>query len=400
MPARLGAHLAEVADELVDLAAVVGDERDDAGDPLHLGLLASLEALDESVEQLRPRAGLREHRVALPGVAEPQLDQLLLLEVAEGGDDPARSSPSSSRRRVGIESVHTRPVFPLATSRRRKSARSESKAAKTSSNDPDSRPEAVARVEGRPLPEKPLELEVGQDRLQDERPHVEPDRELAFGDDELRADVVGEDLVEERGDRLGRGRVAEGEVLESRDVVRAGEELADAGAAVAAGTADLLRVRLEALRQVEVVDVADVGLVDAHAEGDRGDDDVAAGRRPPLLHLDPVLGAHAGVVRARRQARRREEGRDADRGALQRDVDDRRSGRALPQPVDQELLPLGRARRAWSGASGWAGRTPSRPRRPRRSRSRCRCRGRRPASRSPSTPARAPRRARAPARRA
>ena len=93
MPARLGAHLAEVADELVDLAAVVRHERDDAGDPLHLRLLASLEALDEPVEHLRLRARLREHRVALPGVAEPKLDQLLLLEVAEGGDDPGSVLP-------------------------------------------------------------------------------------------------------------------------------------------------------------------------------------------------------------------------------------------------------------------------------------------------------------------
>ena len=52
MTARLGAHLAEVADERVDLAAVVRDERDDARDPLHLGLLATLEPLDEAVEQL------------------------------------------------------------------------------------------------------------------------------------------------------------------------------------------------------------------------------------------------------------------------------------------------------------------------------------------------------------
>ncbi len=59
--ARLGAHLAEVADERVDLAAVVGDERDDARDPLDLGLLAAREALDEAREQLVPRVGLGEH---------------------------------------------------------------------------------------------------------------------------------------------------------------------------------------------------------------------------------------------------------------------------------------------------------------------------------------------------
>ena len=113
-----------------------------------------------------------------------------------------------------------RPVLPLATSRRRKSARSPSKPAKTSSNEPDDRAEAVARVERRPLPQEPLELEVGQDRLQHERPHVEPDRQLVLRDGELLADLVGEDLVDERGDRLARRRVAVGEVLERRHVVR------------------------------------------------------------------------------------------------------------------------------------------------------------------------------------
>ena len=173
------------------------------------------------------------------------------------------------------------------------------------------RAEAVARVERRALAEEAVELEVGEDRLQHERPDVEASRELVVGDGELRADIVGEDVVEQAGDRLAGGRVAEGEVLERRDVVLAGEELADCRLAVAAGPADLLRVRLEALRQVEVVDVADVGLVDAHAERDRRDDDVAGRCRPPLLRRDAVLGGQAGVVRAggqpgrRRAARRR-----------------------------------------------------------------------------------------------
>ena len=113
--------------------------------------------------------------------------------------------------------------------------------------------------------------------------------------------------------------------------------------AVAAGAADLLRVRLEALGQVEVVDVADVGLVDAHAEGDRRDDDVAGRRRPPLLHRDAVLGAHArrGTGAPAGPAGGEQRG-DAQRRALERDVDDRRPGRALAQPVDQQLLPLAR----------------------------------------------------------
>jgi hypothetical protein len=54
MAARLLAQLTEVADELVDLAAVMGDERDDLPNPVSLGPLAAVEALDEAVEQLVP----------------------------------------------------------------------------------------------------------------------------------------------------------------------------------------------------------------------------------------------------------------------------------------------------------------------------------------------------------
>ena len=56
-PHGSAAHLAEVADERVDLAAVVGDERDDAPDPLRLRLLPPLEPLDQARQQLVPRLG-------------------------------------------------------------------------------------------------------------------------------------------------------------------------------------------------------------------------------------------------------------------------------------------------------------------------------------------------------
>ena len=44
--------------------------------------------------------------------------------------------------------------------------------------------------------QQPLELEVGEDRLQDKRPHVVARGELVLGDRELRTDLVGEDLGE------------------------------------------------------------------------------------------------------------------------------------------------------------------------------------------------------------
>ncbi len=73
---------------------------------------------------------------------------------------------------------------------------------------------------------------------------------------------------------MWRGGVAKGEVFQYDAVVRAGEELADGGLAIATGATGFLRVVFERLRQVVVIDGADVCFVDAHAEGDGGDDDI------------------------------------------------------------------------------------------------------------------------------
>ena len=80
------------------------------------------------------------------------------------------------------------------------------------------------------------------------------------------------------------------------DVVRTVERQRVGGRPVAAGAADLLVVALDRLRQVGVRDESDVGLVHAHAEGDRGADD------EPVLALEAgfgqpaVVGREAGVV--------------------------------------------------------------------------------------------------------
>ena len=89
MTARLGANLAEVADERGDLAARMGDERDDALDALGLGSLAPVEPLRKAGDHIFERVRTREQRVPLASVGGLQLDEPLLLQVAEGGDDPA-----------------------------------------------------------------------------------------------------------------------------------------------------------------------------------------------------------------------------------------------------------------------------------------------------------------------
>src|SRR5207249_10322177 len=110
-----------------------------------------------------------------------------------------------------------------------------------------------------------------------------------------------ENIRKQAAERLARGRVAEGEVLERWHVLRTSEQLADALLAVTPGAPDLLRIGLEALRQVVVVDVADVGLVDSHPERDRRDDDRLRRAGPPLLHRDTLFRAHARVVGTGRQ---------------------------------------------------------------------------------------------------
>ena len=139
-----------------------------------------------------------------------------------------RSSPSADAASSGAMVVHVRPVLPLSIRRRRKSARDSSKRLKTSSNDAAGRAQPVARVEGRSLSEHAVELEVRERCPEHERAQVVANGELVFGDGELGAHGMLEHVGEQAGERLPRRRVAVGEVLERRHVVRAGEQLADA----------------------------------------------------------------------------------------------------------------------------------------------------------------------------
>ena len=75
-------------------------------------------------------------------------------------------------------------------------------------------------------------------------------------------------------------------------------EDAEGGETVAPGAAGFLVVVLEGLREGPVDDEADVGFVDAHAEGGGGDDDVVAGRvgEPGICSVGFFLLGEAGVV--------------------------------------------------------------------------------------------------------
>ena len=73
-----------------------------------------------------------------------------------------------------------------------------------------------------------------------------------------------------------------------------------AGEAVASGAATLLVVPFEALGEVVVDDQADVGFVDAHAEGDGCHDDVNVVADEPVLNGAAEVGVQTGRGRARR----------------------------------------------------------------------------------------------------
>ena len=68
------------------------------------------------------------------------------------------------------------------------------------------------------------------------------------------------------------------------------------GLAVAPGSAGFLIVGFERARHVVVDHRADVGLVDAHAEGVGGDDDLGLAAHEPFLRLVPLLAGQPGVV--------------------------------------------------------------------------------------------------------
>ena len=142
---------------------------------------------------------------------------------------------------------------------------------------------------------------------------------------------------------------AAGEEAAQAEVLGAVEEHGLGGRAVAPGAPDLLVVGVERLGDLRVDDPADVRLVDAHAEGGRGDHDVEVVVHEPLLDVVAVAAAHAAVVGGRAQAVLAQPGGELLGRAPGRHVEDpgrRRGG---------DVLRAGRA--ACARRRGSAGRT-------------------------------------------
>ena len=87
-----------------------------------------------------------------------------------------------------------------------------------------------------------------------------------------------------------------------------------------------------------MVDVTDVRLVDAHAEGDRGHDDHAIRGHERVLDRIAILGFHARMVRAGVEPMPAQAVGHFFGGALQRDVDDRGARRPLLEAREQEIV--------------------------------------------------------------
>src|ERR1700739_473811 len=95
----------------------------------------------------------------------------------------------------------------------------------------------------------------------------------------------------------GRIVAVEEEVVGALVGVGVHEESA-AGCAIATGAADLLVVAFERAGEAGVDDRTDVGLVDAHAKGDGGDDNFKPAGLECTLHALAGFGVESGVIRS------------------------------------------------------------------------------------------------------
>ena len=160
---------------------------------------------------------------------------------------------------------------------------------------------------------------------------------------EALAEEVGhlEVVVEEGGDagELGDGRVValEEEVVHLA-VGEGVEEHRAGGLAVTSGAADLLVELLNRAGERGVDDGADIGLVDAHAEGDGRDDDFELAREEVALDAFARGGVETGVVGGGRSA---EGGGEVFGGLARGGVDDGGAVGFFLEELGGELIAAG-----------------------------------------------------------
>lgn len=112
------------------------------------------------------------------------------------------------------------------------------------------------------------QLESGHDGLEDEGADIEPGADFGLADVELEL-CMGESEGHEFLQGFdGRG-VTVDKVFQDVHVIGAGKELANRRMSVATRSPSFLGIVLEALREVVIVDVPDVRLIDPHPKCDR-----------------------------------------------------------------------------------------------------------------------------------
>ena len=133
---------------------------------------------------------------------------------------------------------------------------------------------------------------------------VVPRKNLAEVAQQFRAAAAGrigvmDDLLQLlAGDALFRRRFFLDEPLLLDGVARAEEQQALGREAVPSGAPGFLVIALDVFGQIVMDDEADVGLVDAHAEGDGGADHPHFVAQEKFLVLRPLAGGQPGVIRA------------------------------------------------------------------------------------------------------
>src|SRR6185369_7533914 len=125
-----------------------------------------------------------------------------------------------------------------------------------------------------------------------------------------------------------------------RDVTRAEQQQAISGQTVATSATGFLIIAFDVFRQIVMNDPANVGFVDAHAEGDRRANDPRVVAEKLFLIRGAFVGSEAGVIRARGKTAARERFGDALGGGATGAVNDSALVFALADEIDDLLRGL------------------------------------------------------------
>ena len=144
-------------------------------------------------------------------------------------------------------------------------------------------------------------------------------------------------VLQHRANPLQLGRVAINEVFQHVEAVSVGQHQAVRRLPVAPRPADLLAVIFDRLGQIKMHHIADVAFVDAHAEGNGGDDAVQLPAHELTLDAFALIVGQTGVIGAGADPVLIQVLGDVLGRLLQGDVDNTRLALTLTHPLHQPL---------------------------------------------------------------